>query len=65
LLASGHPEAPHYPLGVLWDESQIVVARDNRNFATTAILLQMAVSTLFSKEAGKQFSDTIKDLNDG
>jgi hypothetical protein len=65
LLANGHSEAPRYPLGVLWDEAQIVVARENRHFATTAILLQMAVSSMFSKDAGKQFNQTIKDLNDG
>jgi hypothetical protein len=65
LLANGHPEAPHYPIGVVWDEAQIVVGRDNRNFATTAILLQMAVSSMFSKDSAKEFNAKMKDLNDG
>jgi hypothetical protein len=63
LLANGHIEAQHYPLGMVWDEASIVVEHVNRLEATRATLLQMAVSSVLSKEAGKLFREQIQRLN--
>jgi hypothetical protein len=56
-LANGHQEAWSYPLGLLWVESQIVVERENASFATTAMLVRMAISSIpsphFTKQANK------------
>jgi hypothetical protein len=62
LLANGHPEAYNYPIGLLQDESRFVTDRANSLEVTRAILLQMAVSTIFSKEAGKQFTKQTQAL---
>ena len=39
--------------------------RVNRQTATEAILLQMAVSSVLSKEAGKVFKERVEDLTKG
>ena len=64
-MANGHPDARGYPVGRVWLEAEIVVRRINNDHATSALLNQMAVSSLFSKEGGQQFSNTIKELTDG
>ncbi len=62
LLDHGHPEAPAYPIGMVWDEARLVVERLNGLESTRAVLLQMAVSSLFSKEGGRAFKMTIERL---
>jgi hypothetical protein len=62
LLANGHPEAYDYPIGLLQDETRFVSDRVNSLEVTRAILLRMAVSTIFSKEAGKQFTKSTTEL---
>jgi hypothetical protein len=64
LLDHGHPDASAYPVGQVWDEASLVVERLNGLEATRAILVQMAVSSVLSKEAGAEFSKAIKRLND-
>ena len=65
LLANGHPGAASYPIGRVWLEAELVVNRINKQLADTAMLTQLAVSTLMSKEAGDTFNDRIKDLTNG
>lgn len=50
---------------MLWNE--VIIARDRVNglASTNAILLQSAVASLLSKEAGKQFQKIIQDLTNG
>jgi hypothetical protein len=64
LLANGHPDAWEYPLGMVWDEARIVVDRDNGMEATRAVLLQLAVSSVLSKEGGKAFREQIEKLTE-
>lgn len=47
---------------MVWVEAAWCVHRLDRQEANRAVLLQMAVSTLFSKDAGKNFNDRIKKL---
>lgn len=55
---------------MLWTEAEIVVERDNANFATTAMLTKMAISSIpsphFKKEDNnknaKTFAKQIKAL---
>lgn len=65
LLANGHPDAPFYPIHRVWEEADLVVERDNQRMATETLLIQMAVSSLFAKEAGKEFQKIISRLTDG
>lgn len=65
LLANGHPDAPFYPVHRVWEEAELVVSRDNNQLASEALLTQMAVSALFSKEAGREFQKLISRLTDG
>jgi hypothetical protein len=62
LLDHGHPEAMKYPLGMVWDEATLVVERLNGLAATQAVLTQMAVSSMFSKDASKAFTEKIKEM---
>ena len=50
---------------MLWDEAALVVERLNTAEVTRAALLQMAVSSMFSKEAAKEFKKVTKSLSDG
>lgn len=61
----GHPEANEYPLGVVWEEAQLVIERLNGLEATRALLTQMAVASLFSKDGQKTFQSIIKRMGDG
>lgn len=63
LLAHGHPDAASYPVGMVWDEAQIVVDRLNGMETTRAIMTQMAVASLLSAKGGKEFRKLIKGLN--
>lgn len=42
-----------------------MVDRINNDVCTETLLLQMAVSSLFSKEAGRDFQNIIKRLSNG
>lgn len=64
-MANGHPEAPDYPVHKVWEEAELVVDRINNDVCTETLLLQMAVSSLFSKEAGRDFQKIIKRLSNG
>lgn len=63
-MSEGHPDAPYYPIGVVWDEARIVVERHNGAHATQAVLVQLAVSSVLSKDGAKEFKKTINRLND-
>jgi hypothetical protein len=63
LIDHGHPEAMSYPVGMVWDESRLVIERLNGFEVTRATLLQMAVSSMFSKEAGDAFRKELLRLN--
>lgn len=63
LLSEGHPDAPHYPIGMVWDEARLAVERINRFHATQAVLVQQAVSSILSKDGAKEFKKTITGLN--
>lgn len=65
LLAAGHPAAWNYPIGLVIDEARLVAERFNQQEATRVTLLQMAVSTLFSEDAGKDFKTTVLKLLKG
>lgn len=65
LMQHGHPDAGDYAVHRVWEEAQLVVDRVNQNLSTETLLLQMAVSSLFSKEAGKDFQDIIMRLSNG
>lgn len=64
-MANGHPDAAFYPIHRVWEEAHFVVQRTNRDVATETLMLQMAVSTLFSKDAGRDFNKIIKRMTDG
>lgn len=42
-----------------------MVQRTNHDVATETMMLQMAVSSLFSKEAGREFKKIIQRMTDG
>lgn len=63
LLANGHPDALDYPLGMVSDEAELIVERQNRNLATGAILMQAAVGSTQYKEMGEVFRQLIAELS--
>lgn len=64
-MANGHPDAAEYPVHRVWEEAELVVQRIDQASASEALLLQMAVSSLFVKDAGREFQKIIKRLTDG
>ncbi len=64
LQANSHPEARHYPVPDLWRETQIVRRRLNREFATNAVLTQLAVASILSQKAAKTFEKRLRDLTE-
>lgn len=46
------------------DEASLVAERLNRLEATRAILVQMAISSVLTKEGGKVFQKTVKELTE-
>lgn len=65
LLSEGHSDAWEYPLGTLSDEARLVIERMNRMEATRVTLLQVAVASVVSKDAGRLFRESIDRLTDG
>jgi hypothetical protein len=65
LLAEGHPHARSYPLRMLWDEVRLARDRVNTLLASQALLTQMVVGGMFSKESVDAFAKAIKELTCG
>lgn len=66
LLASGHPQAMHYPLGRVFDEARLVVERRNNELATIGVIIQNATATTgmgANKETKEIFTKLIKGLS--
>mgnify|MGYP001766592402 CR=1 FL=1 len=64
LLSEGHPSARHYPLCMLWRESDIARARFREQAVTNSILLQNAMGSTKSKAGLKNYQKLIKELSD-
>ena len=47
---------------MVWEEALLVVERLNQVAVTEALFVQMAVSSLLSKDGAKQFSKLVKRL---
>lgn len=70
LLDHGHPYARRYPLGLLFEEAQLVTERVNRLLGSQATLNQMAVSTVpsmgvksdYTRTAGERFGNFVRRL---
>lgn len=65
LLDSGHAHAFSYPLGMVWEEAQLVVERRNQGSANETALLHAAAAAIFSKEGMKNLQKILKELTDG
>lgn len=63
MIASGHSDAIHYPLGQLYDESNLVVERENNRIITEAQLAQMGIAAILSAKSRAAFTKQIKSLN--
>ena len=65
LLTEGHIDARRYPLRMVWDEVRLARERVNSVIATQALLIQLVVGGMFSKESIETFNKTIKELTRG
>jgi len=65
LLASGHPDAWSYPLGMLQDEVGLIHQRQDRQTASSMNGMYMAVAALLDSSAVRTFNDRIKELTNG
>jgi hypothetical protein len=63
LLSEGHDRPGHYPLGMLYDEANLVVERNNARIVTEARLLRTAVASLLIKQSRGHFEKMTKSLN--
>lgn len=64
LLANGHPDAGLYPIGRVHDEAELVSQRISQQMASESVLIQLAVSSVLSEDAGKLFGQEIKRLSE-
>jgi hypothetical protein len=48
---------------MLWDEASLVVERVNAMEITRSTLMQLAISSILSKKAGKEFEKRVASLN--
>lgn len=65
LLDAGHAYAGDYPVGRVWTEARIVVARINRNHRTTTTLLKAAIDSAFSKPGVRELNKLLEKLDPG
>lgn len=65
MIESGHWQARRYPLGMVWEEAQLVVERKNRDAASNTALLHTAAAAVMSKEGGRALKKILKELTDG
>lgn len=69
-MAAGHPEARDYPLGMLFEEAELVVERTNQHMATAATLADLviskqpnqAVKPSSTAKIRRRFNDILKKL---
>lgn len=62
-LAHGHPDAWVYPLGMLADESNLIVERENGRIVTECQTLQLGMAGILSQKAVTAFTERLKMLN--
>lgn len=65
LRANGHSNVGLYSIGRINEEAEIVSNRENQRIATEASLLQLAVASILSKDAGKLFKEQVTKLIEG
>ena len=65
LLDHGHAHARFYPVGMVWEEAQIVVERLNQEEASRTALLQLAGAAVMSKKGNALLQKVLKEMNDG
>lgn len=63
LVDHGHPQANRYPIPMLGAEANLVVERLNRQTVTDTVMIRRAISSVLSKEGGKDFDEAVKELN--
>lgn len=61
----GHPDARFYPLGMVWEEAQLVVDRINHEAASNTALLQIAGSAVMGKQGMQLLKKVLKELTSG
>lgn len=52
MLDAGHPEAWWYPLGMVWDESNMVLERQNQALIQQSILMQQVILSVIGGRSG-------------
>lgn len=59
-MAAGHPEARDYPLGMLFEEAELVVERNNKNMGTAATLADLVISKQPNEAVKRSSTDKIR-----
>lgn len=62
-MAAGYHDAWFLPIGFVYDESNMLVARENHRYYTEASLLQQAIATIFSRDGVRAFNRTLRGLH--
>ena len=63
LVDHGHRQANRYPLPMVAAETQLVVTRLNQRTVTESLMFRRAITSVLSKEGGKDFDEAVKELN--
>lgn len=62
-MEAGYHDAWFLPIGFVYDEHNMLVARENHRYFTEAGLLQKAIATIFSRGGVRDFNRALRDLH--
>lgn len=62
LLSEGHANAYYYPIGRLYDESNIVTERNNAKMSLQTVLAQHAHGAVSSRKGGSALQKVLRKL---
>lgn len=62
-MAEGHPDARHYPIGMLVVETTIARKRVVGRMVSEATLIRSAIPAAIDRKASKAFKELVEKLN--
>lgn len=64
LLSEGHEYARQYPVVMVWSEARIVRQRNAKRRGLDTVLMQLVLSSMFSKDGTKVLKQTLERMDE-
>lgn len=62
-MSQGHPDARHYPIGVLMVETEIARKRELSRMVNEVSLIRSAIPAALDKKASRAFKEHLENLS--